>query len=62
MNQTNEKVSEYLDMNSVKRSEKRISSDKKMESSYRVFDRGLYENMYYWDPSIYRFIRVGRLY
>jgi hypothetical protein len=62
MNLTSEKSKKDLAENFIESSKTRSLSDQKRELSYKVSDRELYENMYYWDPSIYRFIRVGRLY
>lgn len=58
MNPDNEKINKYFGLNSVRSELKPSFPDKKRQVSFKVSDKELSKNMFYWDPSIHRFIRV----
>lgn len=60
MNQNSETLNKYFGLNSVRSELNPSLPDKKKKTSFKVSDKELAENMFYWDPSIRQFIRVRR--
>ena len=60
MNQNSEIIDKYFGLNSVRSEQKQSLPDKKRPVSYRVSDKELRENIFYWDSSIRQFIKVQR--
>ena len=60
MNKEREKLNKYLSVNAVRRSAISSFPEKKREVLVKVSDKELAEKVFYWDPSVRQFIRVGR--
>ena len=60
MNQPKEKLNKYFRVKPEKEVWKSSYLDKKKGISYKVSDKELAENLFYWDPTIRQFIRSRR--